>query len=158
MKVHNWTAFKAALLKRYGITGHEMVFERLAAVRQQGSVAEFVQEFELLVAQMSSASEEQLMEYFFTGLQPDVRCSIRPHKPKDLSMAMELAGDFEEIEKEELKLGEVCNRGPRFMTKSSPFTQSFLGSHPNPSTSIISQVRSNFVSSLESKVGEGIAA
>ena len=63
-------------------------------------MTEFIQEFEVLVAQVLGTKEVQLGGYFLAGLRNDICAKFRPHKPKDLSSAMELAADFEEFEKE----------------------------------------------------------
>lgn len=56
-----------ALIQRYGGNGHGTVYGRLASLRQTGGVEEYVQEFELLVAQTTTTADDQLLEYFLAG-------------------------------------------------------------------------------------------
>nr|KYP39247.1 Transposon Ty3-G Gag-Pol polyprotein [Cajanus cajan] len=92
----SWDEFTRALLKRYGENGRGTVYERLAAIRQTGSVEDYIQEFELLIAQAKPSSEEQVLGYFLAGLRSDLRSQVRPHDPKELNRAMEIARDIEE--------------------------------------------------------------
>nr|KYP56676.1 Retrovirus-related Pol polyprotein from transposon 297 family [Cajanus cajan] len=92
----SWAEFTRALLKRYGENGRGTVYERLATIRQTGSVEDYVQEFELLIAQAKPSSEEQVLGYFLAGLRSDIRSQVRPHDPKELNRAMEIAHDIEE--------------------------------------------------------------
>lgn len=96
----SWEEFTAALLRRFGSEGRGTVYERLAAVRQKGGVEDFIQEFELLVAQASQTPEDQLMGYFLAGLRPNIRNQVRPHDPKSLIRTMEIARDVEEAMKD----------------------------------------------------------
>lgn len=57
---------------------------------------EYIQEFEMLVAQATRVTEDQLLGYFFAGLQGNVRRQIRPDNPRDLLTATEVARDVEE--------------------------------------------------------------
>jgi len=40
----------------------------LAKIKQQGSLEDYIQEFELLVSQAPNITEEQMMGYFLAGL------------------------------------------------------------------------------------------
>ena len=68
----------------------------MASLRQIGGVEEYVQEFELLVAQAKPSAEDQILGYFLAGLRQDIRSLVRPHDPRDLTRAMEVACDIEE--------------------------------------------------------------
>lgn len=59
------------------------MYERLATIRQTGGVEDFVQEFEVLVAQAKPNTEDQVLGYFLAGLRQDIRSLVRPHDPKD---------------------------------------------------------------------------
>lgn len=67
------------------------------AIRQRGSVKEYVQEFEVLVAQAIKVVEEQVLGYFLAGLQEGLRNLIRPHDQQDLLIAMERARDVKQV-------------------------------------------------------------
>lgn len=80
-----------ALLRRFDGRNRGTIFEKLVAVRQRGTIKERVQEFEMLVAQATEVTKEQVLGYFFTGLQGGLGNQIRPHNPRDLLTMMELA-------------------------------------------------------------------
>lgn len=54
-----------------------------------------MQEFEVLVAQAMGMTEEQLLGYFFAGLQEELRDLVRPYDPRNLLTVMERAQDVE---------------------------------------------------------------
>lgn len=62
------------------------MYERLTTLRQTGSLEEYIQEFEALVAQVTNTSEEQLLGYFLGGLRHEVRYRIKTHDPQELLM------------------------------------------------------------------------
>lgn len=71
------------------------VFERLATLRQMGTVEEFVRDFEVLTGQTKGIPEEQVMGYFLTGLREDVKGQVRIQNPHELMEAMRIAWDVE---------------------------------------------------------------
>lgn len=83
MKARNqsWEGLKEAMIIRFGGQNRGGIFERLAVIKQLGSMEEYVHEFEVLVGQTKSISDEQLLGYFLAGLQEELRCQIRPHNP-----------------------------------------------------------------------------
>ena len=95
----SWKEFADALIRRFGGNGRGTVYERLASLRQIGGVEKYVQEFELLVAQAKPSAEDQILGYFLAGLRQDIRSLVRPHDPRDLTRAMEVACDVEEAMK-----------------------------------------------------------
>lgn len=90
-----------ALNRRFGGKERRSVFEKLAKLKQNGRVEDYIQDFEGLVSQAPLTGEEQLLGYFFAGLQPRIRNQIRPHELKEVMRAMEIALDVEEALKEE---------------------------------------------------------
>lgn len=58
---------------------------------------DYIQDFERLVAQALELTEEQLLSYFFAGLQGDIRNQIKPHNPRDLLRVMKIARDVEDV-------------------------------------------------------------
>jgi len=95
--------------RRFGGKKRSSVFEKLAKIKQNGRIDEYIQDFELLVSQAPQARKEQLLGYFFAKLQSKICNQIRPHDPKDLRRAMEIALDVEESFKEE-KTGSIGYR------------------------------------------------
>jgi len=60
-KNHSWEEFSMALNRRYGGKERCFVFEKLAKLKQNGRVEEYIQEFKGLVSQASPTGEEQLL-------------------------------------------------------------------------------------------------
>jgi len=102
-KNQSWEEFSLALIRRFGGKEHSSVFEKLAKLKQNGRVEDYIQEFEGLVSQAPQTGEEQLLGYFFAGLQPRIRNQIRPHDPKEVMRAMEISLNVEEAFNEEVK-------------------------------------------------------
>nr|KYP45665.1 hypothetical protein KK1_032780 [Cajanus cajan] len=73
----SWEDLKRELLARYGGLGEGSVFEQLTAIRQNGSVDEYIQKFESLVAQIPKLHDEQYFAYFIHGLQDEIRSRLR---------------------------------------------------------------------------------
>lgn len=121
-KRQSWSSFTTALLKRYSGDTRGDVYEHLAALRQTGTMTEFIQEFELLMAQISGAKEAQLCGYFLAGLRAEMRSKIRPHKPANLLSAMELAAAFEDATREEKADDDFRGQGFKSQTRSNPFS------------------------------------
>jgi len=95
-KNQSWDEFTEALIQRFGGRERSSIFERLAKIKQQGNMEDYIQEFEILVSQAPNITEEQMMGYFLAGLQPKIRLQITRHDPKELTRAMEIALDLEE--------------------------------------------------------------
>ena len=100
-KNYSWEEFSMALNRRFGGKERCSVFEKLAKPKQSGRVEEYIQECEGLVSQAPLTGEEQLLGYLFAGLQPQIRNQIRPHDPKEVMRAMEIALDVEVVFNEE---------------------------------------------------------
>nr|XP_012570681.1 uncharacterized protein LOC105852001 [Cicer arietinum] len=90
-----WKGFSEAILRRFGGEHRRSVFEYLAGLKQRGSMDEFIYEFELLIARVKLVPEVQLMGYFMNGLRKELRGLVRPHHPRTLVRAMEMARDVE---------------------------------------------------------------
>jgi len=95
------------LIRRFGGKERNSVFERLARLKQDGRVEEYVKEFEILVGQIPNITKEQLLRYFLGGLQMRIRNQIRPHDPKDLMRAIEILLDLEEAANDEKRGGAI---------------------------------------------------
>ncbi|XP_073219539.1 uncharacterized protein [Cicer arietinum] len=93
-----WEVFKDALLERYGGLGDGSVFEQLSSLKQEGSVEEYIKEFERLVAQVGRLPEAQFVGYFIHGLHDGIRGRVRSLKalgPVSRAKLMNLARDVE---------------------------------------------------------------
>jgi len=56
------------LIRTFEGKERNFVYERLTRLKQEGRVEDYVQEFEVLVAQAPHLHEEQLLGYFLGGL------------------------------------------------------------------------------------------
>ncbi|MCI40846.1 pentatricopeptide repeat-containing protein, partial [Trifolium medium] len=97
---------KKALIARYGGRRLENPFEELSALKQTGSVEEFVEAFELLSSQVGRLPEEQYLGYFMSGLKAQIRRRVRTLNPSNRMQMMRIAKDVEEELKEEDDDGE----------------------------------------------------
>lgn len=59
-----WVKLKEALLERYGGHGDGDVYEQLTELRQEGTVEEYITEFEYLTAQIPKLPDKQFLGYF----------------------------------------------------------------------------------------------
>lgn len=84
------------MVNRFGGGFRGTVFERLASLRQEGTVEEFVRNFEVLTGQTRGIPEEQVLGYFLVGLREDVKGQVRIQNLSDLMEAMRVARDVED--------------------------------------------------------------
>ncbi|MCH83576.1 RNA-directed DNA polymerase (Reverse transcriptase) [Trifolium medium] len=68
---------KEALLGRYGGHGEGDVYEQLTELKQNGSVDDYITEFEYLTAQIPKLPEKQFLGYFLHGLKVEIRGKVR---------------------------------------------------------------------------------
>ena len=97
------------MLKRYCGRRSGNIYEQTASLKQLRSVAEYVEEYERVAAQLSSMPEDQQLGYFINGLRPEIKRRVQIHNPEDLYRAMQLAVDVEEEMVEE-QGGSFVNR------------------------------------------------
>ncbi|KAJ1388293.1 Retrotransposon gag domain [Sesbania bispinosa] len=70
-------------------------YEELASLRQQGSVQEYIEEFEILAALVPHQPEQQYVGYFLNGLKVDIHSWVRIHNLDSRLKAMQLAHNIE---------------------------------------------------------------
>ncbi|WVZ18213.1 hypothetical protein V8G54_005535 [Vigna mungo] len=92
----SWDGLKTAMINCFGGGFRGTVFERLATLRQEGTVEEFVRSFEVLTSHTRGIPEEQVLRYFLAGLREDVKGQVRIQNPPDLMEAMRVARDVED--------------------------------------------------------------
>jgi hypothetical protein len=73
----DWDGLKDALLERYGGIGEGNVYEQLTALRQKGTVEEYITSFEYLTAQIPRLPDKQFQGYFLHGLKEEIRGKVR---------------------------------------------------------------------------------
>lgn len=64
----SWEQFLEELVVRYGADAIVNPFERLAAIKQMGSVDDFINIFVTTAAQVPALSKPQYLGYFLNGL------------------------------------------------------------------------------------------
>ncbi|CAJ2651205.1 unnamed protein product [Trifolium pratense] len=72
-----WDRLKESLLERYGGHGEGDVYEQLTELKQEGTVEEYITEFEYLIAQIPKLPEKQFRGYFIHGLKTEIRGKVR---------------------------------------------------------------------------------
>ncbi|XP_022640337.1 uncharacterized protein LOC111242250 [Vigna radiata var. radiata] len=90
----SWDGLKTAMINRFGGGFRGMVYERLAILRQEGMVEEFVRSFEVLMGQTKGTPEEQVLGYFLVELREDVKGQVRIQNPSELMETMRIARDW----------------------------------------------------------------
>ncbi|XP_045802278.1 uncharacterized protein LOC123895846 [Trifolium pratense] len=97
----SWEKLKRAMIARYEGRRLENPFEELSALRQTGSVEEYVEAFELLSSQVGRLPEEQYLGYFMSGLKAPIRRRVTTLNPLTRIQMMRIAKYVEEELKEE---------------------------------------------------------
>lgn len=67
-KFESWTQFKQRMLERFAESIDDEPRNKLCALRQTGSVRQYVREFEELITQVKGIDEPNLISKFYTGL------------------------------------------------------------------------------------------
>ncbi|XP_061337055.1 uncharacterized protein LOC133284093 [Gastrolobium bilobum] len=89
--VQTWEEFTTAVRQRFGSSHYRDVRGVLAKLTQNGSLADYMREFQRLLNQVHDLSDNLLMVLFISGLQPDLQGAIQLHWPTSLHQAMQLA-------------------------------------------------------------------
>ncbi|PNY15662.1 retrotransposon-related protein [Trifolium pratense] len=144
----SWIKLKKALIARYGGRRLENPFEELSALKQTGSVEEYVEAFELLSSQVARLPEEQYLGYFMSGLKAQIRRRVRTLNPVTRMQVMRIAKNVEEELRDEdddgdrkvgkKMYGDRMGRsdwfGPNSNRIGSGTAQKDTRSNPNPKT------------------------
>lgn len=87
-----WSAFRDALIARFtSISPEDAARQRLAQLRQRTSVRQYAQDFNLCVLELPGMEEKDRIFHFLSGLKPNIRVYVQPHRPNTLHDAVELA-------------------------------------------------------------------
>ena len=87
----SWENLKRRLLLCFRPTQEGSLCEQFLAVWQQGTVATYRQEFEILATPLKGISEEVMESTFMNGLLPEIRAELRLLQPYELGHLMEMA-------------------------------------------------------------------
>lgn len=109
------------ILNRFGRDQHEWLVRQLFHIKQQGSVADYVDRFSGLLDQLAAyENQPDPLHYtmkFIEGLREDLKASVLLQRPADLDTAYVLAQLQEEVS-QPLKHREF--RRPEFLSSAKP--------------------------------------
>ncbi|WVZ65096.1 hypothetical protein U9M48_014517 [Paspalum notatum var. saurae] len=91
----SWRRFKELLNLRYGSPQRSAPLAELAECRRTGTVAEYQDRFQALLARAGPLRESQRVQLFTGGLQPPLSIDVRIQNLQSLAAAMSLARQFE---------------------------------------------------------------
>ncbi|XP_024005093.1 uncharacterized protein LOC112082178 [Eutrema salsugineum] len=80
----DWMDFKEKLLDRFDEALEDEPGKHLCGIKQLGSIAEYVQEFEELSSQVRGVDEKNLINISYNRLKPEMKEVIRMKEPKGL--------------------------------------------------------------------------
>ncbi|KAF7812607.1 5-formyltetrahydrofolate cyclo-ligase-like protein [Senna tora] len=106
MTTQSWNEFKKELLRRFHQSQQGNNYEMLMAHKQVGTVDEYRERFELLLAPLKDALEEMLIGAYQNGLKEDIRAELRMVKAQSLLEVMDLSHKIEERNRVFAKLRE----------------------------------------------------
>lgn len=99
--ITTWEKFKEAVTKEFRpARTAQLARDRLASLRQTGTVDQYVREFRALQLLIPGMSEEEALDRFVRGLMPRVRQEVRVRFPQTLSDAETLAITYESVQQE----------------------------------------------------------
>lgn len=81
----DWHQFKRRLVSRFRQRIEDEPGKRLFSIRQTGTIAEYVNEFEELRSIVTGVDEQNLVHVFFNGLKPEMQEVIKMKEPKGLT-------------------------------------------------------------------------
>ncbi|XP_031263269.1 uncharacterized protein LOC116121451 [Pistacia vera] len=124
MPVKNWTDFKSALIERFRPSLKGSACEALIALKQEGTVTEYREQFEAYSAPLTEVGEEVLVGSFINGLKEEIKAELRLSKPNQLNEVMDLAYRVEEknwvLERARGKMGKSQGLKGEFYSRVSP--------------------------------------
>lgn len=101
----DWRDFKERLLARFNRVKMRDPSQPLCALRQTGSIEDYVHAFEDLSSQMYGLNERQLEGIFLNGLKPEMLEVVNMCKPVDLPEMISVA-----LQMESSSIYRVVNR------------------------------------------------
>jgi hypothetical protein len=91
MGTPSWCRFKEPLNLHYGPPLRSAPLAELAECRRTGTVADYMDRFQALLARAGPLLEEQCVQLFTGGLMPPLSLDVRIQNPQTLDAAMSLA-------------------------------------------------------------------
>ena len=119
-----WDGFKLAVVRRFQPSMAQNPFELLLALKQTGTVVEFVEEFEKYVGALKAIDQEFARGIFMNGLKEEIQVKVKLYELKSLS---DLIQKFIMIKEKNLvwtKKGTNTFTKPTTIPKASSYTKS----------------------------------
>ncbi|KAL0291649.1 UNVERIFIED_CONTAM: hypothetical protein Sradi_7018500 [Sesamum radiatum] len=90
-QLSSWDAFVRSLELRFGPSSFDNHQAMLFKLRQYGTVTEYQTEFERICNRVVGLSPESILNYFISGLRPDIQRELSILQPSSISQAVGLA-------------------------------------------------------------------
>ncbi|OMO53426.1 Retrotransposon gag protein [Corchorus olitorius] len=87
----DWNSFTRALELQFGPSSFQNPQAALFKLKQFGIVAQYQREFEIVANRVSGLTEEHLLNYFVSGLKPNIQTEVVIQCPTTLPHALALA-------------------------------------------------------------------
>ncbi|CAL0306354.1 unnamed protein product [Lupinus luteus] len=91
-----WEGFKLAIIRRFQPSMVQNLFEQLLALKQQGTVLEYIEDFEKYVGALKEIDPEFVKGIFLNGIREELRAEVRLYEHPTLSEVIQKAIMIEE--------------------------------------------------------------
>ena len=96
--LYSWDAFSAELLSRFrAVNSTRHARDKLANLRQDGSVRTYAQTMQELSLQVPGIQDEELLDRFIRGLKPRTRQEVIMREPATFEEAVKLADRYDSL-------------------------------------------------------------
>ncbi|KAI0502388.1 hypothetical protein KFK09_017337 [Dendrobium nobile] len=89
--ITNWREFKDCIIEHFQTDRGGDLYEQFFALTQEGSVADYREQFEHLASRVERLSDTLLEKIFMKGMKAEIRTAVKVLMPRDLGEAMKLA-------------------------------------------------------------------
>ncbi|XP_020693720.1 uncharacterized protein LOC110107714 [Dendrobium catenatum] len=89
--IRNWREFKDCIIERFQTDRGGDFYEQFFALTQEGSVADYREQFEHIASRVERLSDTVLEGNFMKGMKVEIRAAVKVLMPRDLGEAMKLA-------------------------------------------------------------------
>ncbi|KAK9106331.1 hypothetical protein Syun_022342 [Stephania yunnanensis] len=127
----SWIGLKEQLARRFMDADPLSLNQQFFSIRQDASVAEYRQRFELLYLQLDGLSETHAIAVFINGLADRIRLEVMVEPPRTLSAVVDRATQIERKHRQGDAMGLSPRGGPRSQSCPGPSPQS-MSSPPGP--------------------------
>jgi hypothetical protein len=94
-RIEEWTTLCNLVFKRWDRDQHQIFMKQVLALKQTGSIAEYIEKFEDLRHQLllhyPSVSNVFFVAHFLDGLRDDIRSAITIHRAQDMETVCSVA-------------------------------------------------------------------